>query len=392
MRNRIKNILMVHNYYLIGGGEHSVFENEVNLLRESGYNVVEYTRNNEELNKKMLKKFFLPITMLWSLKTYFDVKKIIKKEKIDIVHCHNTFPIISPSVYYAAKKENKVVVQTIHNFRFLCPNGLFFCNDHICEECNENHNFKMALRNKCYRSSKIQTLAVIFMLKFNRLIGTYNKTNYIFLTEFNKEKFSNLIDLKSNNIFIKPNFVQQKTQFINNCYVKERKLIFVGRLEHNKGIDFLVENWNKIKDIELHIYGNGVLKEKILDSEKNNRLIKYFGFQSHDVIFKDLSNSMGLIFPSILFEGFPMTITEALSIGIPIISSNIGNHASIVKKSQGGVLYEKGNFNSLIQAIDTLEKNHKKLSSNALKYYESELSPKSNLERLIYIYEHSKKF
>ena len=386
----IKNVLMVNNYYLIGGGEHTVFENEVNLLKKNGYNVVKYTRSNEEINKNIILKILLPITMVWSIKTYFDIKKIIKKENIDIIHCHNTFPIISPSVYYAAKKEKKAVVQTIHNFRFLCPNGVFFCNNSICEACNKNRNFKMALKNKCYRNSRIQTLAVIIMLKFNRLIGTYNKINYIFLTEFNKEKFSNLINLESDNVFIKPNFVEQEKQYINSGEKNENKVIFVGRLEHNKGIDFLIENWNKVKDVELHIYGIGDLKETI--EHCNNKMIKYFGFQSREIIFKDLSNSMGLIFPSILYEGFPMTITESLSIGKPIICSNVGNHASIVTESKGGVLFEAGNFDSLIEAMKYLEKNYDELSKNAIEYYKKELSPQSNLERLIDIYEHAKKF
>ena len=147
-----KKVLMVHNFYQIGGGEHTVYKNEVNMLRENGHEVVEYTRSNDELKQSKLKFLLLPFTTIWSIKTYREVKKIIKEQNIEIVHCHNTFPLISPSVYYAARKKKVPVVQTIHNFRFLCPGAIFYRDGRICEECREKQNFKSALKHKCYRN------------------------------------------------------------------------------------------------------------------------------------------------------------------------------------------------------------------------------------------------
>lgn len=114
-----KKILMVHNFYQIGGGEHTVFKNEVELLRDNGHEVIEYTRSNDELKSDKWKLLFLPFTTVWSLRTYIEIRKLIKNEQIDVVHCHNTFPLISPSVYYAARSMKVPVVQTIHNFRLL---------------------------------------------------------------------------------------------------------------------------------------------------------------------------------------------------------------------------------------------------------------------------------
>ncbi len=125
------NILMVHNFYQIGGGEHTVFANEVSLLRDHGNEVTEYTRTNDELKASRIKLLLMPFTTVWSFKTYREVRRIIREKDIEIVHCHNTFPLISPSVYYAARSLGVPVVQTVHNFRFLCPNGLFFCNGKI---------------------------------------------------------------------------------------------------------------------------------------------------------------------------------------------------------------------------------------------------------------------
>lgn len=206
---RKKTVLLVHNYYQIGGGEHTVFENEKNMLLENGHEVYTYTRSNDELKSSKWKLLLMPFSTIWSFKTYREVRKLIREKQIDIVHCHNTFPLVSPSVYYAARSLKVPVVQTIHNFRFLCPNGLFYCNGQICEKCREQNSFLPALKNKCYRNSTVQTAVAVAMLKFHRWLGTYKKINYIFLTEFNKGKFSELIDTRGSNIFIKPNFVSK---------------------------------------------------------------------------------------------------------------------------------------------------------------------------------------
>lgn len=384
-----KNVLMVHNFYQIGGGEHTVFNNEVELLKKNGHKVITYTRDNAEINNSLLKKLLLPFTTIWSFKTYREIKKIIKKENIDIVHCHNTFPLISPSVYYAARKMNIPVVQTIHNFRFICPKALFYKDSKICEECLINNNFKSAIKNNCYRDSKIQTIVVTNMLKIHRKLGTYKKINYIFLTEFNKSKFNKLIDINKDNIFIKPNFVEKKFDLkrpkeLNNVFV------FMGRLDENKGIKFLVDTWKNIYDYELHIYGDGSYKDYVVNATKSDKNIKYYGFQKQEVIFEDLINSYGLIMPSSWYEGFPMTIAEAYSLGIPVLSSDVGNHASIVSTARAGCLYKINDEESFKVKLEDIIDDNKKYSENAVKYYNDVLSPEKNYKELSDIYEKAK--
>ena len=199
-------VLVVHNYYQIGGGEHTVFENEVKLLRQNGHEVITYTRDNAELKVSKLKLALAPFSAIWSFKTYREVSAILRQENIDVVHCHNTFPLISPSVYYAAWKTGVPVVQTIHNYRFLCPNGLFYRNGKICEDCLRKGLY-CALSHGCYRNSRIQTLPVVLMLAVHRLLGTYQRLNYIFLTDFTKRFFVKKFRLKEEQMFIKPNFI-----------------------------------------------------------------------------------------------------------------------------------------------------------------------------------------
>lgn len=384
-----KNVLMVHNFYQIGGGEHTVFHNEVELLKKNGHKVITYTRDNKEISNSIFKKMLLPFTTIWSFKTYRNIKRIIKKEHIDIVHCHNTFPLISPSVYYAARKMHIPVVQTIHNFRFICPKAIFYRDSKICEECLLKNSFKPALKHSCYRDSKVQTRVVTTMLKVHRKLKTYNKINYIFLTDFNKSKFDKLININGKNIFIKPNFVEKKYDFkrpkkLSNTFV------FMGRLDENKGIKFLVDSWKEIKDYELHIYGDGAYKDYVEKAAKENNNIKYYGFQDQKVIFKDLTESYGLIMPSAWYEGFPMTIAETYSLSIPVLSSDIGNQASIVSIAKAGCLYKLNDTNSFKEKLNDIVKNNEKYSDNASKYYEEVLSPEKNYKELVDIYEKAK--
>ena len=385
-----KKVLMVHNYYQIGGGEHTVFENEVNLLREQGHEVIEYTRSNDELKESKFKMLLLPFTTLWSFKTYYEVKKIIKKQKIDVVHCHNTFPLISPSVYYAARSLKIPTIQTIHNFRFLCPNGVFYRDGKMCEDCNKKNSFMPALKHKCYRGSKAQTLSVVLMLKIHRNLGTYNKINYIFLTEFNKMKFDKFINVHSDNVFVKSNFVKTSLNYYKKT-CKEKIFVFAGRLEENKGIKFLLDQWMDMpEEYRLHIYGSGTLEKYVQEKIKDMNNIIYFGFQTSNVIFDDLKRATSLVFPSLWYEGFPMILGESMAIGCPVISTNIGNAGDIVVHSKGGVAFDINTKDSFKMALDKCISKNTELSLNARHYYENNLSKDKQYEYMINIYNNAK--
>ena len=193
MEDRKQKVLIVHNYYQIPGGEDTVVANEKKMLEEHGHKVVLYSRNNSEIKEmSKLQKLKLPFTTIFNPRTYKDIKKLIKEENINVVHVHNTLNLISPAVYYAALSCKVPVVQTIHNFRLLCPGATFYRDGHICEDCVQQ-GLKCAVKHGCYRDSKVQTLICVVSTIFHRMTGIYGKINYICLTEFNKQK---LLELK----------------------------------------------------------------------------------------------------------------------------------------------------------------------------------------------------
>lgn len=204
--NHKKRILMVHNYYQIPGGEDTVVANEKKLLEEYGHDVIMYTRHNDEIKSLgVLGKFSLPFIAVFNPRTYRDIKKIIRKENIEIVHVHNTLNLISPAVYYAAVKCKTPVVQTIHNYRFICPSAILYRNGHVCEDCL-NINLGCAVKHGCYRGSHAQTLICVISMWLHRHTGILGKINYIVLTDFNREKLLELKQIRPERVYVKPNF------------------------------------------------------------------------------------------------------------------------------------------------------------------------------------------
>lgn len=385
---RKQTVLIVHNYYQIPGGEDSVVANERKMLEEHGYKVYLYTRNNSELKTMgIIQKLKLPFTTVFNFKTYRDIKKIIKEKHIDIVHVHNTLNLISPSVYYAARAMKVPVVQTIHNFRLLCPGATFYRDGHICEDCVE-HGLKCAVKHNCYRDSKIQTLACVISTKFHRMTGIYGKINYICLTEFNKEKLLQLKQIKEENVFVKPNFVESVGEFVPE---EERKnqFVFAGRLDKLKGIDFLLKVWKQMGEYapQLVICGTGPLedwcKKFIVDNKLN---VKMLGFVPNTETRKLIANSKALILPTQWYEGFPMSMVEAFSVGTPVICSDLGNSGNLIENNINGYKFRLNSINNLVEIVRRYDGPY----ISTLEMYKNKYLEEINYRILIKIYNNVK--
>ncbi|MEX6586745.1 glycosyltransferase family 4 protein [Paraclostridium bifermentans] len=382
-----QNVLMAHNYYQVPGGEDTVFHNEVKMLEKNGHNVTKYTRHNDEIKGGLINKLKLGIDTIFSFKTYKEVKELIDKNNIDVVHVHNTLPLISPSIYYAARAKRVPVVQTIHNFRLLCPGATFTKKGQICEACI-NKGLGQSLKNRCYRNSFSQTLIMYAMLKIHRLIGTYKKINYIALTEFNKNKLLNLVN-NEERVYVKPNFIEEKEQVSRKL---ENYFVYIGRLDEIKGIKFLVESWKSINnDINLYIIGDGSEKENIekFVDENNIKNTKLLGFMERSKAFKVIEKSRAVIIPSKCYEGFPMTIAESFSLGVPIIGSKLGNIESIIDDRYNGLLFNTNSSESLTDLVEKLFYNRDlniELGNNAYETFTKFYTDKENYKILSKIY------
>ena len=380
-----QKVLLVHNFYQIGGGEHTVFENERRLLEENGHEVVVYTRSNNELKTSLLKKILLPFTAVFSLRTYREVRSVIRKENIRLVHCHNTFPLISPSVYYGAWKSGVPVVQTVHNFRLLCPGGLFFRDGRSCEECVAG-GLGRALKYGCYRHSRIQTAVTAGMLYVHRRLGTWRRLRYIFLTEWNREKFRPLLGDQVEREFVKPNFEYMDLPDREEPRDYSR-FVFAGRLEEAKGLRFLLDVWSGIPDRTLVIYGAGPLEDLVRERAASDPRIVYRGFCPRQEVFADIRRSGAFLFSSTCYEGFPMTLVETMALGRPAVCRDIGNGAALVKEAGAGLCY--GSAEEFIRCLDRIcdPDRNRRLGENGRRAYDRRYTPQANYRMLKNIYD-----
>ena len=384
-------ILQVHNFYQIPGGEDVVVRNEKRLLEEHGHKVYTYYRSNAELKEGgKLGKLCVPFTAVYSFKTVREVKKLIKEYQIDIVHVHNTLTMVSPSVFYAAFSCHVPIVQTLHNFRMLCPAGSFFRDNVICEECVQG-GLKCAVKHKCYRNSKLQSFVSAAVLKVHRVLGTYRKVNFICLTEFNRNKLLALGDIvDAKKIFIKPNFTFAEGIEPSNVPEQEEYYLFAGRVEALKGVDIAIKAFEQITDRKLYIAGTGPMMDEMQAyvNEHNIQNVKFLGYLQKEDMTEKFYHAKAVIMTSQCYEAFAMTIAEAYSYGVPVIAGRVGNMDGMVQEGVTGVKFTYNSSSDLAEKVKEFEKlDRVTLKENAREFYQERLRPEDNYQKLMEIYE-----
>ena len=373
-------VLMVHNTYQQRGGEDSVVDAEIEMLRSRGHVVELYTRSNDEISAQS--KLNLVQQTLWSKHTYEDVAAVIAKFKPDVIHVHNTFPLISPSLYWAANSARVPVVQTLHNFRLLCPQAMFLRESKVCEDCLGKVPWRGVVRG-CYRGSQAQSLVLASMVTVHRVVGTWqNKvTRYIALNEFCRSKFI-AGGLPENRIVVKPNFVD----FSAPTEVSRHGFLFVGRLSVEKGVNVLVDAVRQIKaTATVRVAGTGP-EDYLLHDVVG---LQSLGALSGEAVRIEMNQSVALVLPSIWYENFPRTLVEAFGCGLPVIASRIGALAELVEDGVTGLLFESGNAKDLAIKMQWAQENPAQMlqmGKNARKLYEAEYTADRNYDQLVAIY------
>lgn len=351
-------VLLVHNYYRIPGGEDVVVANEKALLEQHGHTVITYFRRNEEIGSLgFLSKCLLPLSSLFSLKTYREIRRLIHAERIDVVHVHNTLTLVTPAVYYAAARCGVPVVQTIHNFRFLCPAGTLYRQGHLCEDCYTK-GLNCAVRHACYRGSRLQSLIAAAVLWVHRRTGIYRKLHYLCLTEFNKKKLLQLNEKETlilpKHTFVKPNFLTEAVAPPLPFEQRENMMIFAARLEETKGVRILLEAWKLLGENapRLLLCGEGTLKSWCEDYIREHALrrVEMRGLVPHNQLLPLIAQARALILPSQWYEGFPMNIPEAHAAGTPVIGSDLGNVGDLVRAG-GGLTFRPDSAEELAAAV-----------------------------------------
>jgi len=373
--------LIVHNSYQHQGGEDAVVEAEIALLRLHGSEVEVYRRHNDELQGMPHAK--AAMHAIWSRQAASEVESLCSRYQPDVIHVHNTFPLISPSLYWMADRCRIPVVQTLHNFRFLCPQAMFLREGNICEDCLGKLPWR-AVAHKCYRDSTVQSVVSVGMLAAHRTIGTYRNriTRFIALNDFCRNKFI-AGGLPPERISIKPNF------FVSQAvpqWDERNGGLFVGRLSHEKGLDVLSAAAQKLDVCGVRVVGDGPLEDEVRQVFQNN----YLGFRPKQHVVELMQKALYLVAPSVCYENFPLVVVEAFASGTPVIASRHGSFAELVKDGVTGLLFTPGDADELAAKISWSEAHPEhmmRMGRAARVEYENKYTPERNYRILTGIYE-----
>lgn len=384
MKEKLR-ILSIHNSYKIRGGEDESRESEERLLREMGHTVDLYEESNTRIAE--LNPAKLALRTLWSQQSYQTVQHKLRQNPCDLIHVQNFFPLISPSVYYAAQSQGVPVIQTLRNYRLICPNGLFFRDGRVCEDCLGKSVPYPGVIHACYRQDRGATAATAAMLTLHRTMGTWDRVNlFIALSKFARQKFIEA-GFPADKIIVKPNFVHPDPGPGSGSggYV-----LYVGRLSVEKGLDVLISAWEHLSaKVPLKIVGEGPLEELVMAATKRMPQIEWLGRRPIAEVHTLMGEAMFLIFPSKWYETFGRVAIEAFAKGTPVIASNIGAISELIDPPKNGLCFNPGDPQDLAEKIEWCLK-HSKLVREMRRYaraeYESKYTAEQNYHQLIEIY------
>jgi exopolysaccharide biosynthesis WecB/TagA/CpsF family protein len=385
-------ILLVHNAYRNRGGEDSVVEAERALLRAAGHDVAEYFRSNETISAASLaQNIRLGAKTIWNRTSYREMRELVRHERPDVAHFHNTLPLISPAAHVACAEAGVPVVQSAHNYRTLCPAGNLFREGRPCEECVGKELAWPGVRHACYRGSRAATAAVAAMNALHRELGTWRECVNAFIapSRFARQKLSEG-GLPAEKIFVKPHFVTPDP----GCRSGEGAgVIFVGRLSEEKGLRTLLKAWRQAGTaMPLRIVGDGPLRAELEVECERLELgnVRFEGKLERGEAIAAIRKARILIAPSECYETFSMTIAEAAACGVPAIASRHGALAEIVDERHTGLLFEPGIASDLAATIDWAGRHPgaiEEMGGAARRKFEEAFSAERNLPQLMEIYE-----
>lgn len=384
-------ILIAHNHYQQAGGEDTVVSAEAKLLSDHGHEVELWLADNKDLPGGVSGKIKTALTTSYSAASKAIAIEKLRRFKPDVVHVHNFFPQLSPSIYDAYLNEGVPVVQTLHNYRLICPGAMLMREGKICEQCISGSPYQAAWHG-CYRGSKLGSLVVAHMVAQHRQQGTWQtKVNrFIALTEFAKSKFVEA-GFPADKIAVKANFVIDPFQETSDTIARKRSFaLFVGRISEEKGIKTLLQAWSTL-DFPLKIAGGGPLEALLPD--KNNVIA--LGHQNAAEISQLMQDAAFLVLPSECYEGFPLVLVEAFAHGLPVLASRLGSMADIIEDGKTGLLFNPGDADDLAEKAKWLQNNPQQarlLGDNARKTFLENYTTEKNYQALMAIYQDARQY
>jgi glycosyltransferase involved in cell wall biosynthesis len=379
-------ILMLHNRYLIPGGEDQCSVAEAALLRDHGHEVELLEEDNCRVEQ--LGHARTALRTVWSRESYRRIDELLRSGGFDILHVQNFFPLWSPSVYYAASRNHVPVVQTLHNYRLMCANALLFRDQHLCQECLGRFMPWHGVLHACYRNSRAASAVVATMVGVHKLAGTWRKrvATYIAVSDFAREIYV-AGGLPAEKIVVKPNFIHPSPVPGSG---RGGYALYVGRLSTEKGVATMLEAWkNAHEAIPLKIVGEGPLAELVIANARECSRIEYLGAKLLPEVLDMMRTAEFLVFPSEWYETMGRTIMEAFAVGTPVVAARIGPPATMVVPGETGFHFTPGRVAELRERVEWCSRNLDQLRAmrgKARQAFEGCYTGAANARMLLAIY------
>jgi glycosyltransferase involved in cell wall biosynthesis/GT2 family glycosyltransferase len=378
-------ILACHEFYRQFGGEDQSFLDEVSVLRSKGHEVIEYTRRYDEIASSG--QIGTALRSVWNAGAYRDLRSIIQRERPDLLHCTNLFPLISPAAYYAAHDEGVPVVQALRNYRLVCPSATLVRNGELCELCLGKVVPWPAVRYGCYQKSRLGSAVVVTTFGIHNVKRTWQQVDCFYTPSHFARSVFIRAGIPAEQIEVKPNSVVPDPGVGpgDGGYA-----LFVGRLAPEKGIGTLLKAWAELElDLPLRVVGDGVCRDLVEAAAARDERIIFLGELPHHAVLEQLRAATCLVMPSEWYETFGRTIVEAYASGTPVIASRMGAMEELLVHEETGLLFEAGSASALAEAITKLcgRSDLPDMRRRARREFEDRYSIEQSYRCLISIYE-----
>lgn len=348
-------ILLVHNFYRWRGGEDEFVEQLYGMLQERGHAVRFFSAHSDEIEHYALhQRLKIAAESFYSFSTAQRLRQTVQEFRPDVLHVHNVFPVLSPSVYWVARQKHIPLVQSVHNFRFVCPNGFAFTRGEVCFRCLASRHMLHAIRFRCLNGDLSQSVLYASVIGIHRSLKTLGELSGHLMTvnRMLAEILRN--EFPTARITVLPNYIETARYQPRDAF--KASFVYLGRLSEEKGVRTLIQAMRYTQGFVLEVIGTGTLSAELkreADTLAPGRVI-FHGFVGGDERFDLLKSATALIMPSHSHDSWPMAVLEAMALGIPVIASRQGGLPDMVQDGETGLLFDAGQPKQLAIAMQKL--------------------------------------
>ncbi len=386
-------ILLVHNRYrsAMPSGENRVVDQEGEALAAVGHKVRRFTRESDKISQwSLLKKASLPARTIWNWESFHDLKAVLGEYQPEVVHVHNTFPLLSAAVLHACRDAGVPVVATMHNYGLACANRAFFRDGAVCHDC-ANRRPVSAVLHGCFRDSRAATLPVAVAMTAHRRAWRSLVSAYILISASQRDLLHG-VGLPEDRVFVRYNLITRRDRLQT---APEPMVVYAGRLDEIKGVRQLIAGWDRNREgagepgLRLAIAGAGTLDGEVTAWASTRPSVVLTGALSSAECASLISRARAVLLPSAWEETFGLVAIEAMAVGVPPIAASHGSFPELITPGVDGTLFDPGDPAALGRAIADVERDPERYATygeQARKTYEQRFDPERNLEELLEIY------